>query len=96
MEMQWDHAIDGERIGPGSTPMLSLKVAYFLTDTTAPDCGAMKCVPGSHLSDERPDGVPGGSGGDARQQPNGMAEMPGAIDLAVPAGSAVLFDRRLW
>ena len=56
MEMQWDHAIDGERIGPGSTPMLSLKVAYFLTDTTAPDCGAMKCVPGSHLSDERPDG----------------------------------------
>ena len=46
--MQWDHALTGEfdseqeMIGEGSTPMLSLKIAYFLTDTTIPDCGAMR------------------------------------------------------
>ena len=48
LEMQWDHALTGEfdseqeMIGEGSTPMLSLKIAFFLTDTTIPDCGAMR------------------------------------------------------
>ena len=53
-EMQHDHAIGGERVGEGSTPMLSLKCAFFLTDTTEPECGALKVVPGSHVSDIPP------------------------------------------
>ena len=32
----------------------------------------------------------------ARSKDVGMWEPPGAIDLAVPAGTAVLFDRRTW
>ena len=64
-------------------PRLSLKVGYFLTDTTVPDCGAMRIVPKSHLQ-----GAPPG----ARTAPG---DPPGTMDLKVKAGTAVLFDRRL-
>jgi hypothetical protein len=53
LEMQWDHAKAGETqderemVGTGTTPMLALKIAYFLTDTTVPDCGAMRVIPGT-------------------------------------------------
>ena len=68
----------------GTTPMIALKIAYFLTDTRIPNCGAMRVIPGTHRSDHPP---PGPVGGD---------EAEGSIELAVPAGTAVLFDRRLW
>ena len=51
-------------------------------------------VPGSHLSDVRPgddsDPITG------RAADIGAWEPPGAIDLAVAEGTAVLFDRRTW
>lgn len=64
-------------------PRLSLKVAYFLSDTSVEGRGNFWIVPGSHLSDtlERPDGI---------GQPEGAEPV-----LARP-GSAVLFDRRIW
>ncbi len=103
LEMQWDHALAGdfeseqemvEQMGVGAgrmddraggtTPMIALKIAYFLTDTTIPNCGAMRVIPRTHRSDRPPPG------------PAGHAEAEGSVELAVPAGTAVLFDRRLW
>jgi len=66
-------------------PRISLKVAYFLTDCTQPGRGNFYIVPGSHLRNEID--LPGGSRG---------AELPDAIPVLVPPGTAVFFDRRLW
>ena len=64
-------------------PMISLKVAFFLTDASEPGRGNFTAVPGSQLSNAFP--------GDSRK------EMPeGGIQVCVPKGSAVVFDRRIW
>ena len=91
-------------------PMLSVKVSFWLTDTTSPDSGAMRIVPRSHLSNELPPSygaAVGPRGKDVDTGAGGMkdsmvigrgvlatGEPQGAIDLAVKAGSAVIFDRR--
>jgi ectoine hydroxylase-related dioxygenase (phytanoyl-CoA dioxygenase family) len=65
-------------------PRLSLKIGYYLTDVSGPKSGNTLLVPGSHLRDEL-------------DCPNdGVATPPGAIPLQVPAGAALLLDRRLW
>ena len=65
-------------------PRLSLKIGYYLTDVSGPDWGNTLLLPGSHLRDEL-------------DCPNDGASSPaGAIPLRVPAGSALLLDRRLW
>lgn len=64
-------------------PRLSVKVAYFLTDTSVPDCGAMYVQPGSQYNDEL-------------HLAPGQVDPPGAIPLKVKPGTAVLFDRRIW
>jgi ectoine hydroxylase len=64
-------------------PMLSLKVAYFLSDTSVEGRGNFWVVPGSHLKDELH--VPDGSG-----QPEG------AVPVLAKPGTAVFFDRRTW
>jgi ectoine hydroxylase len=61
-------------------PLLSVKVAYFLTDVPTAAHGALRIVPGSHRRDTLP-----------RDR-----EPAGAVPLLVRAGTAVLFDRRLW
>jgi ectoine hydroxylase len=61
-------------------PRLSIKVAYFLTDVETPDEGALRVIPGSHLRDTL-----------AKDR-----EPEEATPLLVSAGSAVVFDRRLW
>jgi ectoine hydroxylase-related dioxygenase (phytanoyl-CoA dioxygenase family) len=65
-------------------PRLSLKVAYFLTDVLDVRHGALSVIPGSHVRDrlDRP--------------PDGSTTPPGATPLLVRAGTAVVFDRRLW
>lgn len=63
-------------------PRVSIKVGYFLTDTTEPGRGNFLVVPGSHLWNELP--VP----------PGGSPE--GVVTVRVPPGTAVIFDRRLW
>ena len=65
-------------------PRLSLKVSYWLSDTTIPDAGAMKILPGSHKLVDRP----------FQQHPTQDPE--GAVEVQVKPGTAVLFDRRLW
>ncbi|MBI4551656.1 MAG: phytanoyl-CoA dioxygenase family protein [Candidatus Latescibacteria bacterium] len=65
-------------------PRLSLKVGYFLSDTTQAERGNFYVIPGSHLRDalEFPE--------------DGVSNPPGATPVCVPSGTAVLFDRRLW
>jgi ectoine hydroxylase-related dioxygenase (phytanoyl-CoA dioxygenase family) len=61
-------------------PRLSVKVAYFLTDVPTAEHGALRVVPGSHGRDTLPRDC----------------EPPDAVPVLVEAGSAVVFDRRLW
>jgi ectoine hydroxylase len=65
-------------------PRLSLKVAYFLSDTSVEGRGNFWVVPGSHLKDtlEMPAG--------------GIGQPAGAQPVLAKPGSAVFFDRRLW
>ena len=65
-------------------PRVSLKVGYFLTDTTEPDRGNFHIVPGSHLRNR------------LSFPEDGASDPPDATPVRVPAGTAVFFDRRLW
>ena len=65
-------------------PRISIKVGYFLTDTTAAGKGNFYILPGSHLQTRL-------------ELPSGDASNPaGAIPVCVAPGTAVIFDRRLW
>jgi ectoine hydroxylase len=65
-------------------PRLSLKVAYFLSDTSEEGRGNFWVIPGSQTQDDlvRP--------ADGRGQP------AGAVPVLAKPGTAVFFDRRLW
>ena len=65
-------------------PRLSLKVAYFLSDTSEPGRGNFWVIPGSHLNDtlDRPS--------------DGLGQPAGAVPVLAKPGTAVFFDRRLW
>ena len=65
-------------------PMVSLKVAYFLTDTTRVGNGNFYVVPGSHQQNT------------LEWSMNGKEEPLNAIPTQVKAGDAIVFDRRLW
>lgn len=65
-------------------PRLSLKVGYYLTDTSEPDRGNTLIVPGSHLCDE------------LDCPADGVSNPAGAEPLCVKPGTAVLIDRRIW
>ncbi len=64
-------------------PMVSVKVAFFLTDTSVPGRGNFFVLPGSQRQNDFP-------GSDRKEHPKD------AVPVLVPAGSAVIFDRRLW
>ena len=72
-------------------PRLSLKVAFWLTDTREPDRGGIRIVPGSHKRDIPPERWP--EGGNGSSPASGFEDM---MQVRVKAGTAVLFDRRLW
>lgn len=65
-------------------PRLSLKVGYFLSDVTQAGRGNFYVIPGSHRWDQ------------LEFPEDGVSDPPGAVPVCVPAGTAVLFDRRLW
>ena len=64
-------------------PRLSVKVAYWLTDTREPDHGAMEVIPGSHRLDAPPPECDD-------------AEWDGRRLLGAAPGDALIFDRRIW
>ena len=63
-------------------PRISLKIAYFLTDTSEVGRANLYVIPGSHLQNklERPE----------------EGEPDGATAICVKPGTAVFFDRRIW
>ena len=63
-------------------PRLSLKISYWLNDVDSPSNGAMQIIPGSHKLDALP--------------PSSDLDDEHVLDLCVKAGTAVLFDRRMW
>ena len=65
-------------------PRLSLKIGFYLTDVSEPDRGNTLIVPGSHLQNDI----------DCPQ--DGRSNPEGAEPVCVPAGSAVIVDRRIW
>jgi ectoine hydroxylase len=65
-------------------PRLSLKVAYFLSDTTEPGRGNFWVIPGSQNQDE------------LERPTDGMGQPEGAVPVLAKPGTAVFFDRRLW
>ena len=65
-------------------PRLSLKVAYFLSDTSEEGRGNFWIIPGSHLNDE------------LERPADGIGQPQGAIAVKAKPGTAVFFDRRLW
>ncbi len=66
-------------------PRISIKVAYFLSDTSEPDRGNFMVIPGSHMKD-------------SIDLPNDdrKVELAEGVPILAPAGSAVFFDRRIW
>ncbi len=63
-------------------PRISLKVAFFLTDTTELGRANLYVIPGSHLLNKLPV--------DAEKKPKG------GIAVRAKPGDAVFFDRRIW
>jgi hypothetical protein len=87
----WGWHQDGGRqnreIETDPRPRLSVKIAYWLSDVSVTGRGNLLVVPGSHLTNWL-DGPARRS--DAHEPP------PGAVELTVDAGDALVFDRRLW
>ena len=66
------------------SPRVSIKVGYFLTDTSEVDRGNFHFIPGSHL--QKPLEFP----------ESDVEEHPDSTPIRAAAGDAVFFDRRLW
>jgi ectoine hydroxylase-related dioxygenase (phytanoyl-CoA dioxygenase family) len=80
---QWRWHQDGGRQNvelASPRPLLSIKIAWFLTDVPHADRGALRVVRGSHTRDRLP-----------RDH-----EPPDAEPVLVERGTAVVLDRRLW
>lgn len=94
----WHRDHQSEEIWRHYGKPLHTKVILYLTDV-GPDDGCTAGVPGSHRWPHRPDrSAYKGMGGGTRQQ-NKMRDqrdMPGMVAAEVKAGSAFLFDTRLW
>jgi len=85
LKLGW-HQDSGQLNGDLETsprPRISLKIGYFLSDTSQTGRGNFYVLPGSHLEDDFPG-------------PDRKALPPGAVPVRVNPGDAVFFDRRLW
>ncbi|MFO0802553.1 MAG: phytanoyl-CoA dioxygenase family protein [Gemmataceae bacterium] len=65
-------------------PRLSLKVGFYLSDTSEPDRGNTLVLPGSQLQDE------------LDCPADGASNPEGAVPVCVKPGGALILDRRTW
>ena len=65
-------------------PRISVKVGYFLTDTTEVGRGNFYVIPGSHTQNR------------LEFSPDDVSDPEGATPVCVSPGTAVIFDRRIW
>jgi hypothetical protein len=83
----------------GLMPLLQLKVGWFLTDVDKPNMGNFVVIPGSHVG-RFPKGALEALLDDslANFRADGMVEVdvPGARQVLVNAGDALLFHNSLW
>jgi ectoine hydroxylase len=84
--LQWHQDSDqlNRDLETNPRPRISLKVGYFLTDTSEAGAGNMFVLPGSHLWNQIP------------FPDDNLSNPEGAVPLRVRPGTAVFFDRRLW
>ena len=79
---------DSDRINadiePGRQPRISVKVGYFLTDLAEGGRGNFSVLPGSHLKRQ------------IELPTDGVSDPAEAMEIRGPAGTAVIFDRRLF
>jgi len=91
MPFRFDWHQDGGRqnreIETAPRPRLSVKLAYWLSDVSAPGRGNLKVVPGSHLVNWI-DGPP--------RRDVQWPDPDGAIEVTAGPGDAMFFDRRIW
>jgi ectoine hydroxylase-related dioxygenase (phytanoyl-CoA dioxygenase family) len=87
LALSWhqDSARMNQEMDVDPRPMISIKVAYFLSDCSEVDRGNFYVLPGSQFrnSIEFPEG-------------GRKALIDGGVPVLAPAGSAVFFDRRVW
>jgi ectoine hydroxylase len=86
-EWHQDGGRQNREIETDPRPRLSVKLAYWLSDVSAPGRGNLKVVPGSH----RVNWISGPPRRDVE-----WPEPEGAIEVTASPGDVVLFDRRLW
>ena len=80
-----DSARVNQEMDADPRPMISIKVAYFLSDCSDVDRGNFYVLPGSQLRNSM------------EFPPEGRkATLAEGVPVLAPAGSAVFFDRRLW
>ncbi len=83
----------------GLTPLLHLKIGWFLTDVDAPDMGNFLLIPGSHRGNfprESADAETLASPSRFQEVDEIDAGVPGAKQLLLRAGDAMLFHNALW
>jgi ectoine hydroxylase len=73
-----------DEIESNPRPRLSVKIGYYLTDVSEPGRGNTLIVPGSHLHNQ------------ISCPQDGDSSPEGAVPVCLPAGSAVIIDRRIW
>ena len=83
----------------GLTPLLHLKIGWFLTDLDAPDMGNFLLIPGSHRGKfprSDADAVALSSPSRFQEVDEIDAGVPGAEQVLLRAGDALLFHNALW
>jgi len=92
VQVPWNWHQDGYRqnadVDEAVRPMLSLKVAFVLSDLSLPARGATRVIRGSHVHNTLAGRPPRAN--DPYREPDG------AEDIVAHAGDAFVFDRRLW
>ena len=85
--LQWSQEggrLNRELMEANPPPRISVTVGYFLTDLIETGRGNPYVVPGSHLKRS------------IHAPIDGDSNLDDSMELCMPAGTAVIFDRRLW
>ena len=87
MGLSWhqDSGRVNQELETSPRPRLSIKVAYFLSDTNVPGRGNFYVIPGSQKKNKI-----------RFPQGNRNQLLKGSQAILAPKGAAVIFDRRLW
>ncbi len=85
-EPDWHRDIAGvdADLGMGKVPLLDIKVAFYLTDASKPNCGATLMSPGSHKLTKWLERAPG------------KVDPDNVVEPSLKAGDCIMFENRTW